>query len=121
VLGVIGPPALAGRRSAPAALTPLIFAYAATFLSALGIRLPGIWNGVLSPLLALIVSAAYGLAIAGWLAVKGDADPRARALRRLERGAAGRGGAGLVGLGRRDAVDARRHRQRSLRLRPDGR
>ena len=78
VLGVIGLPALAGRRAAPAALTPLIFAYAATFLSALGVRLPGIWNGVLSPLLALIVSAAYGLAIAGWLAVKGDAAPRAR-------------------------------------------
>ena len=78
VLGVIGPPALAGRRAAPAALTPLIFAYAATFLSALGVRLPGIWNGVLSPLLALIVATAYGLAIArladGW----GDAAPLAR-------------------------------------------
>jgi hypothetical protein len=69
VLGVIGPPALAGRRSAPAALTPLAFAYAATILHGLGVRLPGIWNGVLSPLLTLIVAAGYGLAIAGWLAI----------------------------------------------------
>jgi hypothetical protein len=77
-LGVIGPPALAGRRAAPAALTPLVFAYAATLLSALGIRLPGIWNGVLSPLLALIIATAYGLVIAGWLTVGGDAAPRGR-------------------------------------------
>ncbi len=77
-LGVIGLPALAGRRAAPAALTPLAFAYAATLLHGLGVRLPGIWNGVLSPLLALIIATAYGLVIAGWLAVGGDAAPRAR-------------------------------------------
>jgi hypothetical protein len=68
MIGLSAMPALAGRRSAPAALTPLAFAYAATILHGLGMRLPGIWNGVLSPLLTLIVATGYGLAIAGWLA-----------------------------------------------------
>ncbi len=68
MIGLSAMPALAGRRSALAALTPLAFAYAATILHGLGVRLPGIWNGVLSPLLTLIVATGYGLAIAGWLA-----------------------------------------------------
>ncbi len=69
MIGLSAMPALAGRRSALAALTPLAFAYAATVLHGLGVRLPGIWNGVLSPLLTLIVATSYGLAIAGWLAI----------------------------------------------------
>jgi hypothetical protein len=68
MIGLSAMPVLAGRRSALATLTPLAFAYAATVLHGLGVRLPGIWNGVLSPLLTLIVATGYGLAIAGWLA-----------------------------------------------------
>ena len=68
MIGLSAMPALAGRRSALAALTPLAFAYAATILHGLGVRPPGIWNGVLSPLLTLVVATGYGLAIAGWLA-----------------------------------------------------
>ena len=68
MIGLSAMPVLAGCRSALATLTPLAFAYAATVLHGLGVRLPGIWNGVLSPLLTLIVATGYGLAIAGWLA-----------------------------------------------------
>jgi hypothetical protein len=121
VLGVIGPPALAGRRKRARRADPA------------GVRLrgdpaqraghPAAGDLERRPLAAARADRRHGIRagdrrLAGG---QGGCRPsRALALRHLERRVAGRGGAGLVGLGRRDAADARRHRQRSLRLRPDG-
>ena len=47
------------------ALAPLTITYAATLLHFAGVRPAGIWNGILSPALSLIVMSACGLAIGG--------------------------------------------------------
>jgi hypothetical protein len=52
------------------ALTPFVITYAVTVLHFAGVRPAGIWNGVFSPALSLIVMSAYGLAIGGRQAAK---------------------------------------------------
>ncbi|MCS7087578.1 MAG: hypothetical protein NZL91_02615 [Thermoflexales bacterium] len=53
-----------------ASLAPLVWAYGATLLSGLGMRIEGVFNGVLSPLLTLIVASALAWVAGWWLAAQ---------------------------------------------------